>query len=337
MTVVREPAALAALFPRVVFCAGFFDGVHAGHKALLEEAHRIASATAGTVVALSLTPHPSAVLGPGEGISLIEPDAGRRIELLEKNGAEACLMLSFTPALAAKSAEQFARDVFGPWLDGAPGRSCALVCGPNWRFGAGRSGSPETLGDITSGKLSASVVPLVKFRGEAVSSSRIRNAIRQGDFALAGAMLLRAWETRVRTLPAAMGRGVGKALGAPTANAFLEDGLQPPPGVYALDVSLDRSNDQDPALALGRAVANYGYRPTFPDARPDRPLLEIHLLHPPPVDLHSQVLRIRFLDRLRDERRFENQADLASQIRLDALAAQQAKNFSGHLADSRLD
>lgn len=309
-----DPAALARAFPRVVFCAGFFDGVHAGHRALLAAAAGEARTRGAVPVALSFDPHPLAVLRPESPLELVVPRTERRLELLAAAGMAACLLLPFTRETAATSPEDFVGSALGPWF-GGPEKTCFLVCGPNWRFGAHRAGTPESLPALSGGRVGVRVVPLVRLFGEAVSSSRVRAAVKAGDMPLASALLGRPWETPLSVLGAGSGRGEGTRLGAPTANAFLEGALRPPTGVYAMDVRIGR----EPAWR--RAVANYGFRPTFPDARPDAPLLEIHVLGGFSGDLHGRSLDARWLLRLRDERRFDTPEALAACIKRDSAAA----------------
>ena len=137
-----------------------------------------------------------------------------------------------------------------------------------------------------------------------------------GQLALATALLGRPYAIRERALGAAEGRGVGTKLGAPTANVLPASPVLPPTSVYAVDVAV-RAERGAPALRARRAVANFGFRPTFPDARPDRPLLEVFI---PGFegDLHGRALDIAWRRRLRGERAFESPAALAAQIRADA-------------------
>ena len=295
----------------VVLAAGFFDGVHRGHRAILDAARGLARERGAAAWVLTFEPHPLAVLAPDRAPPPLTPGA-MRFEALADAGAAACLRLPFTRELAALPPAAFVSRVLAPVA--ARCGALAVVAGPNWRFGAGRAGA---LADIPALLPGAAVreVPYETWGGAPVSSTRVREAIAAGDLAAAAAMLGRPYETRETALPAAQGRGVGTALGAPTANVFPSAPVLPPPGVYALDVALPGET------APRRAVANFGYRPTFPDARPDRPLLEIHVLGDVPGDLHGAPLRLAWLRRLRDERAFASPADLAAQIRADAAAA----------------
>ena len=200
-------------------------------------------------------------------------------------------------------------------LGAVPG-PVAVVAGPDWRFGRARAGRLADLPALSGGAVEVHEVPFVDVAGAPASSSRVRDAVRAGQLALATALLGRPYAIRERALGAAEGRGVGTKLGAPTANVQPESPVLPPTGVYAVDVAV-RAERGAPALRARRAVANFGFRPTFPDARPDRPLLEVFI---PGFegDLHGRALDIAWRRRLRGERAFESPAALAAQIRADA-------------------
>ena len=313
MRVLSSPEALAASVPRVVFCAGSFDGVHRGHRALLDAARALARDRGAEVWALTFEPHPLAVLAPDAAPPLLSP-GDLRLEALADAGADGCLLLPFSRGTAALSPADFCARAFGPWSGAAPGRAAWVAAGPNWRFGRGRAGALGDVPALTGGRVGVRLVPLLEDGGSPISSSRIRAAVRAGDLGEAARLLGRPFRTRDRAL-AGRSRGVGTRLGAPTANLLPEGGAVPPVGVYAVDV-LPEGADGAPL----RAVANYGFRPTFPDARPDRPVLEVHVLDFA-GDLYGRRLDVLWLRRLRDERRFESPEALAEQIRRDAAAA----------------
>ena len=324
MLTLDPPEAIAAHARNVVFCAGFFDGVHLGHQALIAAAVKEAARCDFTApAALTFRRHPQAVLARNESFPLVVPDFSRKLEFLEAAGLKFCLALDFSVKMAAMPPDEFVKWAFGPWFAGDTSRRCLVVCGPNWRFGAGGAGRPQDIPALSDGRVEAKVVPLAEVGGAPVSSSRIRDAVSRGDLETATALLGRPWESDVDVFEANRGRGVGSAiLGAPTANATVPGFLRPPVGVYAVDAVII-SGDQGckPATKWSRAVANYGFRPTFPDARPDAPVLEIHFLDKVDVDLHGRHLRVRWLTRIRDERKFDTPAALAAQIRADIAAA----------------
>ena len=329
MRIVERPEEVDVGSGGVVFAAGFFDGVHVGHRAILRAAREWARDRGAAAWALTFDPHPLAVLAPDRAPALLTPGA-TRFEALEAAGAEGCLALPFSPELASMEPAEFVRRVLGA----VPG-PVAVVAGPDWRFGRGRAGSLADLPalwrafvgaeDAASGGASrprraAAIevreVPFEMVAGAPASSSRVRDAVRAGQLALTTAMLGRPYAIRERALGAAEGRGVGAKLGAPTANILPESPVLPPTGVYAVDVAV-RAEDSAPALRARRAVANFGFRPTFPDARPDRPLLEVFI---PGFegDLHGRALDVAWRRRLRGERAFESPSALAAQIRADA-------------------
>ena len=308
-TVVRPEE--VAVGPRgAVLAAGFFDGVHVGHRAIIRAAREWARERGASAWALTFDPHPLAVLAPDRAPALLTPGA-TRFEALEAAGAEGCLALPFSPELASLDPEEFVRRVLGA----VPG-PVAVVAGPDWRFGRARAGKLADLPALSDGAIAAREVPFEMVAGAPASSSRVRDAVRAGQLALATALLGRPYAIRERALGAAEGRGVGTKLGAPTANVLPESPVLPPTGVYAVDVAV-RAEDGAPALQARRAVANFGFRPTFPDARPDRPLLEVFI---PGFegDLHGRALDVAWRRRLRGERAFESPAALAAQIRADA-------------------
>ena len=310
MRIVERPEDVVGGSGGVVLAAGFFDGVHVGHRAILREARERARERGAAAWALTFEPHPFAVLAPDRAPALLTPGA-TRFEALEAAGAEGVLALPFTPELAAMEPADFVRRVLGA----VPG-PVAVVAGPDWRFGRARAGRLADLPALSGGAVEAHEVPFVDVAGAPASSSRVRDAVRAGQLALATALLGRPDASRERALGAGEGRGVGTKLGAPTANVQPESPVMPPTGVYAVDVAV-RAERGAPALRARRAVANFGFRPTFPDARPDRPLLEVFI---PGFegDLHGRALDIAWRRRLRGERAFESPAALAAQIRADA-------------------
>ena len=328
MRVAQSPGEVAQGRGGVVFAAGSFDGVHLGHAALASAARRRATERGASAWALALRPHPLSVVSPGREPPLITPGALQE-EALARAGFDGVLFFPFSRETAALSPSAFVAAAFAPWLDASPSR-CAVVAGPNWRFGRGRAGRVGDLPALSGGAVESFEEPLLELEGAPVSSTRVREAVRAGDVALAARLLGRPYRVRERVLPG-RSRGVGSALGAPTANIAPVSPLMPPPGVYALDVVVRSVSGEsraprapvaaDPCAGTIRAVADYGVRPTFPGAAPDAPVLEVHLLDWDGPPLYGAQLDIDFLARLRDERRFASPEALAAQIRADVLQA----------------
>ena len=303
MRIVDTPDALDSQEGPIVLAAGFFDGVHLGHRRVFEETVRRARDLGGHPWALTFDRHPRAVLDPLHAPPLITP-LPVRLELIGKSGLEGTCLRTFTTDFAAISADAFAHSLFSS-------RKIAEVhCGANWRFGAGARGTPELLAAVGCEHGARVVVAEpVAYAGEPVSSTRIRAAVRDGRLADAEAMLGRPHFVRETVVH---GRELARTQGFPTANFAPVSDLLPPIGVYAVETMVD-------GRRLG-GVGSLGFRPTFPGARPDRPVLEVHLLGYS-GDLYGRQLDIAFLERLRDERAFPNVEALFAQIERDAAEA----------------
>lgn len=277
MNVARDPAGLGAA--RRAAAVGTFDGVHRGHVRVIEAARKPGLRT--TVV--TFDPHPRAVLGTGVALlTTLE----RRLELLEEVGVEETLVLRFDDELASLSAAEFAERM----LRGVGAEFVAA--GEAFRFGRGREGDLDLLAALG---FEVRHVPLL----ENVSSSRVRELVYSGEVAVAAEPLGRPPEVEGVVV---RGDGRGKALGFPTANLDVPDGLLvPPDGVYA-------------GWSLGRRAAiSIGTNPHF-DGVERR--VEAHLLDFDD-DLYGERLVVELWDRIRDQRRFDSLDALVAAIDAD--------------------
>ncbi|MHC4252125.1 MAG: riboflavin kinase, partial [Planctomycetota bacterium] len=194
----------------------------------------------------------------------------------------------------------------------------ALVIGHDARIGAGREADAAAIRKIASETgMQATVVEPVLVEGEPVSSTRLRESIQRGDLAGAERLLGRRASVFGRVVG---GRGVGRALGFPTANLDVHHEVRPPHGVYATWAILEGAGGERLA-----SVANVGYRPTFvekgePAGERER-RIEVHLLEPPSGDLRGRGLEAEFVRKLRDERKFASDAELSAQIASDVETA----------------
>jgi riboflavin kinase / FMN adenylyltransferase len=279
-----------------VLTVGSFDGVHLGHQALLREVRRRAAAAGAAPVVVTFEPHPASVLAPERAPRRLTLEVERK-EILAELGAAHLLVLRFDPAMAAQSAEQFVRDV----LLARYGMR-ELVIGVNHRFGRGGDGDSRTLPELGR-KLgfAVSVVPaVVDERGELISSTRIRAALSAGELEPVAGWLGRPYRFSGRVV---RGAGRGRTIGVPTIN--LEgpppDKALPPDGVYAARVEWGGGT--------AGAMLNQGPRPTVGDARRS---VEAHLFGLD-EDLYGRMVRVEWVQRLRDIQRFAS---------LDALRAQ---------------
>ncbi len=268
---------------------GFFDGVHLGHRRILSQAR----------AAVTFRNHPLSVLAPEKAPRLIMTFREREAAM-RACGVEEVTALDFTPELAAMEPADFARRHLA---------DRTVLCGGNWRFGRGGTGTPALLASLGYETL---VAPYAVFKGERISSSRIRSAIEAADLEDANAMLGRPWRTTGRIVS---GKGLGRKIGFPTVNLMLDDlQLSLPRGVYAVE-------------ALGRrAVANWGVAPTMRENAWTRNTLELHFLDAPPPAMNANptALEVDFLRFIRPEETFSDVSALKEQIAKDAAAARHA-------------
>ena len=293
---------------------GAFDGVHLGHRAVLHSARAAARQAHGSVGVMTFEPHPSKVLRPESAVPLILNRA-QKDERLTEAGAEFIHHQEFTLQHAAMEAADFPA-----WLLHHFKGLRSVHVGANFRYGQGRTGDGESL-VRDSGKLGLTVhlVEPVALDGEAVSSSRIRAALRHGDLALANRMLLRPYEATGTIID---GRRLGRTIGFPTLNLPWSPELRPTFGVYAVEL-VNADGMAEPA------VANWGLRPTV-ESGPVEPLLETHILRASgPIPTTGAAVRIRWLHFLRHEQKFANLPALQAQIAEDAQAAAVIHGLAG--------
>jgi riboflavin kinase/FMN adenylyltransferase len=281
---------------------GSFDGVHLAHRAVLEETVRRAGTAGQQSVLVTFEPHPLDVVRPDRAPELLSTPAERRAALAE-TGVGHMLVLRFDAAMAALPPERFVREML---VERA--RMRELVVGYDHGLGRGRSGDVETLRRMGEAEgFTVTVVPPVEVDGVRVSSSRIRQAVAEGDLGLAARLLGRPYRVSGPVVP---GERRGRVLGVPTINlAVPHRKLLPPDGVYAVRV------EWRDGVAGG--MLNQGPKPTFGDGRRT---LEAHLFGVA-RDLYGEWVRIEWVARLRDVKRFGSPADLAEQLERDRSAA----------------
>jgi riboflavin kinase / FMN adenylyltransferase len=281
---------------------GNFDGVHRGHQAVIGRAAQEARQRGLRPLILTFHPHPAEVLGRG-GYSMLTT-LERKIELVTRiDPALFVVVQPFTRELSSLSPAEFVND----FLVGLLGARVVIV-GENFRFGHQRAGDLATLEALgRSAGLEARAEQLEGDGSGTFSSSRVREVLARGDLGVAEWIL-----GRPHSVSGVVTRGAqrGRQIGFPTAN--LDDVLEllPPDGVYACLVDLE-----DGARAL--AAANLGTRPTFDGSRR---VLEAHLLDFDGT-LYGKRLRLHFIERLRDERRFGGPEELRAQLAEDVAAA----------------
>lgn len=312
MRIVRQPAEVPHDGGPVVLAVGFLDGVHAGHQRVIRTADEQARAAGGRAWVLTFEPHPLKVLRPESAPPLITPTP-LKLRCIEGLGVEGCILMPFTPELARCEPEEF---VAGLRRD-LPGLA-GVVSGANWTFGHRARGNADLLARLAAlHGFRATVVEPVLVGGTPVSSTRVRQAVRDGDCAGAAAMLGRPFGVAG---PVVGGHGVGRELGFPTANVDALSELHPPPGVYAVRVAVDGRTGAD---ATRGGAAYIGRRPTFGGGQPE--VLEVHVFDCD-ENLYGRAMEVLFLERLRGDEAFPGPAELRAGIARDIARARLVAN-----------
>ena len=291
-----------------VVAIGNFDGVHRGHRALIEAARARAAEFGAPLGVVTFEPHPREVLTPDRAPPRLTPFR-IKARLLAELGVGHLFALTFNEYLMSKSPEQFVHDV----LAGGLGVRHVVV-GFDFRFGHKRAGDADTLAALGSDYgFEVTRIEPVAWRGEVCSSSRVREAVARGDVGQARDLLGHPFLVEGRVVA---GDRRGRELGYPTANLRPgRRGLWPANGIYAVRATWDA---REPVWH--DAVASLGVRPTFGGR--DR-LLEIHLFERD-VDLYGRRLCCAFVERLRAEQTFATVEDLKAQMDQDSAAARAA-------------
>lgn len=301
--------AAGAPFGPAAITIGNFDGVHAGHRALLERTAAVARARGLKPSALTFHPHPAAIVAPHRAPKLLTA-VDARAALLGEAGMEQVLVLPFDRLVAGLEPAEFFQRVLREAL-GAQ----AVIVGENFHFGRGQSGSVSTLRELGFGLgVLIEVVPAVHRRGFTVSSSQIRALLAAGRVTAAARLLERPYALAGRVVSGA-GRGAKETV--PTLNLALpslDDATRalPRDGVY-----VTRTHDLDAARAWN-SITNIGYRPTFGGTHLT---IETYLLEALTGEAPARI-SVDFLHRLRGERRFASAGELRAQIRSDVVRAE---------------
>ncbi|MEG6508713.1 bifunctional riboflavin kinase/FAD synthetase [Methyloligella sp. 2.7D] len=294
MDVVRGWQDVPASARGAALAIGNFDGVHRGHQALLGRAEALAKASGGKSGAIIFDPHPRRFFSPDKPFFELTP-VDVKLELLEEFGLDLAVVIPFDADFAGYSAERFAEEVIAGGLGASH-----IVVGHDFNFGKGRSGDPETLAKFGERLgFEVSVVPAVTEDGAILSSSQVRDALAKGDMRLAASTLGYWWRMR-GNVESGAGRGAG--LGFPTVNLPLAPGNEIAHGIYAVRVNVE-----------GEIYSGAGYvgpRPTFGDGAPT---FEAYVLDFE-GDLYGKNIEIEFIEKVRDDRKFDTPEELSAQM-----------------------
>lgn len=304
MKVIRHAAEFHSPDREVCFAIGMFDGVHLGHQRVLRQAREDAAHSGAVAAAVTFDQHPASVIAPDRAPPLIY-SLPQRLRVIGAMGIETILLIHFDRAFSEQSAEGFINELASHF------KIESICVGSRFAFGHQRAGNFALLQALGQ-QLGFAVrgVPPVRWGDSKVSSTRIRQAILNGDLSLVRDLLGRPYSVAGEVI---RGEQLGRKLGFPTANLDVAGLALPPHGVYAGRVNAD-----------GRvrvAVANIGSRPTLNRPQPSR-RFEVHV---PGFrgDLYGRELEFEFRKRLRGEQKFDSLEALRDQIEKDVTAALQ--------------
>jgi len=286
---------------------GVFDGVHVGHKKVLKAVARQAQQEKTKAVALTFDPHPAA-LGRKRGVPFLMT-LQHRLRMIEELGVQACIVLNFNRQFASIGPERFAKKILVDLL-----AARKVIVGEGFLFGKGRAAGVKQLRDLGK-KLGFNVVCIkhAVYKSKPISSTRIRGDIELGCLKDASGMLGRP----VSVLgTVAKGDARGRILGFPTANINPHHEAIPPSGVYAVRILFKGR--------MHKGVLNIGRRPTFygPQHKDKEPLLEVHIFRFNRT-IYKKDIEVRFVEKIRNERKFCNKEKLIVQIERDIKKAQE--------------
>ena len=300
-------------FGPCVLSVGNFDGVHRAHLEVLQRVVASARHLSAKSLALTFEPHPLRVLRPGLDFKLLSP-LTEKLRLLQETGLDAVLVISFDKEFSQLTAEQFAIDILGRKL-----KAAEVHVGENFRFGRGAAGDVGILSVLAAqAPFGLVIYPEMQFRGEIVSSSRIRKLLQIGDVSRARHLLGHPFYIAGQTEP---GEGLGRSQTVPTVNLKAYPELLPGNGVYITAAKI--------AGECLHSVTNVGYRPTFEN----RGLgVETHLLESPPEEIPAGTrVELLFFLRLRAEIKFSSAEALRGQITRDVAKARRWVNLQTRL------
>ena len=299
MDVIRYPDdARPTDWSQTVLALGNFDGLHRGHAKIVDQVRRRAAEQGSTSAVLTFDPHPPRVVRPDKA-PLMLMTVEQKLSCLQTAGIDGVAIVRFTPELSRWDPETFVSTVLVEWLDVAE-----VWVGANFLFGRDRSGNFSLLRSLGAryGFRVEKIEP-VRYKEFVVSSTRIRRLVSDGEVDEAGALLGHHYFIDGEVVT---GSKRGHVQGFPTANLKTDNEILPPDGVYAATVTIDG--------VMHPAVTNVGLRPTFETN--GKRVVEAHLFDYD-TDLYGRRVRLAFIQRLREERRFEDATALKQQISAD--------------------
>jgi len=290
-------------FNHPVVTLGNFDGVHLGHQAIFRKLKEEAQKSRGEAVVITFEPHPLKVLSPQACPPLLTPFR-KKMMLIENSGIETVLCIEFTTSFSKISPFDFIKNILIEKV-----KVKKIVVGYNYHFGRKQRGDVEILKQVCNlFQVDVDVMEPLRIGSTTVSSSKIRELIKEGDVEEASKLLGRNYPVIGKVV---QGAKRGQTLGFPTANLEISEELYPKKGVYAVEVVWNQQRLN--------GLANVGMNPTFlsPQGKEERSLsIEVYILNFH-QDLYGEEIQINFRKRIRDETRFNSPSELMEQIRKD--------------------
>lgn len=284
--------------PGGIFALGNFDGIHLGHKEIIENVKKLAKKNKSYSGVIVFEPHPRKFFMKDKNNFYLS-DIKTKKYLLESLGLDSCIVLEFNEKLAKQNPEKFVEEIIFKKI-----KPSHLIVGYDFRFGNKRSGNSDDLLRLCSKyNISVSIVDKQLKDGTVLSSSIVRDLIQEGDFKKAELLLGHKWLIKGKVIE---GDKRGREIGFPTANLNVDEIIQLKFGVYAVEVIFDGKSY--------KGVSNYGIRPTFDG---ENILLETHLLDFS-GDLYGKDIIVSFVKFLREEKKFEGINSLKDQIKKDS-------------------
>lgn len=298
MKIITDLSEISNSLKNVVLTIGNFDGVHIGHQALFNQVIEKAESIDGTSVVITFEPHPIRVIKSNKHFPLITLYE-QKVELIGATGVDTLICIPFTREFAAIPARTFVKKILCDKLG-----MKAIVVGQDYSFGRKREGDIFLLKEMAVAHgFDVIISEWIDLEGGRISSTEIRNLVREGGVEEAKKLLGRYYQVR-GTVIRGRDRG-GRLLGFPTANLTLYDELCPKGGVYAVTVEYQDTTYQ--------GVANIGYSPTFDNGEFS---VEVHILDFD-QNIYERPIRVNFIRRLRGEKKFPGPEALSEQISLD--------------------
>jgi riboflavin kinase / FMN adenylyltransferase len=299
MRIIHQASELAPASRKVCVAIGVFDGVHLGHQQVIRQTMTDAQQHGAVSVVITFDRHPSSIVAPARTIPLIYP-LSQKLRVIASLGVETTLLIRFGQAFSQQSGDAFIRQLVADF-----GSLYSVCVGSNFTFGHKRSGNVNLLTTLGH-ELNFIVHGLaaVSLDGKVVSSTRIREAIRQGNLDAASQMLGRAYSLSGTVI---RGDQLGRKLGFPTANLGVSGLLLPPNGVYAIRARVQAKTYP--------GALNIGFRPTLQNPQPQIHV-EAHLLDFQ-GDLYGEEMEVTIVEKLREEQKFASIDELSAQIQRD--------------------